>query len=513
MGRIEAASGAVRCPANAPDLAEILCQLAGQPTPPAGPGRDLLTAMIERLDLLATHQVLATPRDLQDAAEHNNPAECLPPIPQPLVEVIGAIDVRTAAMGAAELRTAAADLGVRHSDITNAVRRVHHDQRKAVWEAGQAQEIEVITDTWWDKREAENEQFATTAISALHALGSNPGAAEPPMTALRAARWAIRTHLARLGDIMLRVSEWPYIPLAWLSPSAGYHREAEDYRAPLAALAWQPVPGAPAPLHVRILRDAVEADPVFFPTGPTPGQPQADAAARFHWMVGWSVGGRFARYGSSSEATLAMAQIGSAALIAHLLADPAQVRQPVTGRLLVPRTGQLPVADARIVDLQAVLIAAMNAHRSARGYPRESADWDMRPHVAPNGDLGSVIALLMDHLSLPLPDHDQPINTALPDEDTFTAYLASQAIVLTPLAARYLSGLGDAGPGPRALQDRHAAAMRLLLADPEAAERFGLELPALPDDVEYRHLIEIRWLEAWLCPPETDDDPLFPDTM
>ncbi|GAA2418183.1 hypothetical protein GCM10010404_90960 [Nonomuraea africana] len=83
--------------------------------------------------------------------------------------------------------------------------------------------------------------------------------------------------------------------------------------------------------------------------------------------------------------------------------------------------------------------------------------------------------------------------------------------MLTPLVTTYLSGLGDAGPGERLLAERHAAAMRIVLAarDDGVADQLARELPTPPEGFSYHELMSITALESWLCQPaEADDDPL-----
>ncbi|MEV2273179.1 ATP-binding protein [Nonomuraea africana] len=167
----------------------------------------------------------------------------------------------------------------------------------------------------------------------------------------------------------------------------------------------------------------------------------------------------------------------------------------------LPLALELAAARLRSMSVEQIArrLAMMNAHRSEQDYgTHEAESWAMRPHLTAAGELGSIVGLLLDHLSLPLPERGHPANHALPDQEAFSDFLCSQAVVLTPLVTTYLSGLGDAGPGERLLAERHAAAMRIVLAarDDGVADQLARELPTPPEGFSYHELMSITGILA-----------------
>ncbi|NJP98452.1 hypothetical protein HCN51_55065 [Nonomuraea sp. FMUSA5-5] len=193
-----------------------------------------------------------------------------------------------------------------------------------------------------------------------------------------------------------------------------------------------------------------------------------------------------------------------------MLTHPAELRIPLYHHVLIPRTTVKPDDPlARVITLHDVLKVMMSTHREERQSGDRSPRWVMRPYRPSDEEHISIVARLLDELCVPWPARTDPAHDALPGDDVMLAHLTRHAIVLSPLAKLYLSGLGDAGPGPRSLAGRHAAAMRLILAarTAQGAEPLSRETPELPKGVRPHHLLDIAWLERWLAPPDDDDDP------
>ncbi|GAA2418238.1 hypothetical protein GCM10010404_91030 [Nonomuraea africana] len=275
----------------------------------------------------------------------------LPPVAQPLLDAIGGIDVRASRLPAAALREAAAQVRVNRHQIDTVILRVRHDRAAAAREAGY-RDVSVLLEDWQrEEREAE-QAFTSQVWAALE----DPALAD--RTAQLVVRLAIRAHLAPLGDLLLRLSEWPQAALAWYCPPEGYHREDDDDRGIPVALAWRHIRTAPQPLQARVLRlplrpdQRAAAEPFFIFSAATPTPPAA--LCRYQWTVGWEVDGAFARYGRSTEPTLAAARFGAATVIAEMLLHPKVIRLPISGRLLIPRTAADPLdAEARVIDREA----------------------------------------------------------------------------------------------------------------------------------------------------------------
>jgi hypothetical protein len=87
----------------------------------------------------------------------------------------------------------------------------------------------------------------------------------------------------------------------------------------------------------------------------------------------------------------------------------------------------------------------------------------MPPRRIDDGDFNSVIAVLFDNLNLPVPAISDQACTAAVDSPSFTAFMATQAVVLTPLTLCYLVGVDDAGDGLRPLAARRRAGMLAIL--------------------------------------------------
>ncbi|MBE1560041.1 ATP-binding protein [Nonomuraea africana] len=78
----------------------------------------------------------------------------------------------------------------------------------------------------------------------------------------------------------------------------------------------------------------------------------------------------------------------------------------------LPLALELAAARLRSMSVEQIArrLAMMNAHRSEQDYgTHEAESWAMRPHLTAAGELGSIVGLLLDHLSLPLPEQRLPV--------------------------------------------------------------------------------------------------------
>ncbi|MFE7134592.1 hypothetical protein ACFVIM_27400 [Streptomyces sp. NPDC057638] len=301
-------------------------------------------------------------------------------------------------------------------------------------------------------------------------------------------RQALLQHLADLGDGLLRVSEHTPAPLRW--EATGPSRTGRS-----------PVPGTRHVLEAR-----VTAEPARRPPGRWDevmwGRTTGPVREQWRWEVGWPLsGGEFAAQEGTAEATLGAAVFAGEQTLAALLRGAAVVRQRFTGRLLVPRPAGAPLAAGdpalTIVTLRRLLLAVFNAARSGG-----RALWPPLPHTGPDGEPGSVIAVLFDHLALPYPAGGEAANAARPGTAVFAAFLAEHAVRLTPLATAYLTG-ASAAEGSLPLRARHEAGLTAALrpAGGEEADRLIADAGVLPDGMDWSDLLDPAALERFLDDP------------
>jgi hypothetical protein len=428
------------------------CRFAGRQQPVSHQGRVLLERLVPRLDKVPL-AILATPNDLADAAEDAllGKAVQIPALPEPIVEVAAFIDVLVSRQSPCDLRDAAVSLGLdraaalRATALTRTGKPLHGlDRHVTVLEAHDCRD--------WSAEQA------------------------------RVLRVALGLYLADIGDAVLRASERQPGPLSWRSMPAG------------GLVAVRPVPGAPQPLEAHITHEpstlsAASARQLFGTRRVRPEQVP-------RWQVGWRDGdGTFESYSSSREASLPAAKFAAAAVIGWLAERAGQARMRFTGALLVPRPADGRNTDSRVIDLEEILVAVLNEYRGDPRHPQPG--WRMWPHRTADADLGSIIAALFDQIGAPWPGLRDDACSAPVESDEFSRFLAANALALTPLARCYLAGMGDAGPGDRALADRHTAGMRAVLhGQALGSAQLDLELPA-PDAGGYGCLVDIRRLEAY----------------
>jgi hypothetical protein len=428
------------------------CRFAGREQPVSHEGRLLLERFLPRLNEVPL-AILATPNDLADAAEAAllGKGGQVPALPEPIVEVAAFIDVLLSRHSPCELRDAAVSLGL---DRGTALRAA------ALTRAGMT---------------LEDLDHHVAVLEARDCRGW-------PAEQTQVLRVALGLYLADVGDAVLRASEWQPVPLSWRSlPDGGL-------------IAVKPVLAAPQPLEAHITcepstQPAASGRELF-------GGRRVCAERVPWWQVGWRDGaGTFGSYSSSREASLAAAKFAAAIMIQSLADRAGEARMRFTGALLVPRPAGGRNTDSRVIDLEEVLVAVLNEHRSELRYPHPG--WSMRPHRTADADIGSVIAALFDQIGTPWPGLRDDANSAPADSDEFSRFLAANAIALTPLARYYLAGMDDAGPGERTLADRHTAGMRAVLRGQALGSvQLDLELPT-PGAGGYARLADIRTLEAY----------------
>jgi hypothetical protein len=228
------------------------------------------------------------------------------------------------------------------------------------------------------------------------------------------------------------------------------------------------------------------------------------------WEVAWPApDGSLINYEAQQGPSCEAACWAAGQVAAGVLADPAGVRQPLTHRLLVPRTRMLP-GRVRVVDLR-MLLEAVAATCTQDLDPRRTRDevarWPVLPHCDAEGLL-SLPGQLMDHLGMPWPHAHEPLAQRPVDDPAFAAHLAAHGFALTPAAWAYFSHLAAPGPGPLPLRERHAAAMTAVLAMPEAADptHLAAELGPLPAGMDWPHLLIPFRLNDFLHPAGDHDE-------
>jgi hypothetical protein len=429
------------------------CRFAGREQSASHSGRLLLERFVPRLNEVPL-SILATPNDLADAAEAAllGTGVQVPALPEPIVEVAAFIDVLLSRHSPCELRDAAVSLGL---DRGTALRAA------ALTRAGKT---------------LEGLDRHVTVLEARDCRGW-------PAEQTQVLRVALGLYLADVGDAVLRASEWQPVPLSWRSLPDG------------SMIAVKPVLAAPQPLEAHITYEpstqpAASGRELF-------GGRRICAERIPRWQVGWRDGaGTFESYSSSREASLAAAKFAAAIIIQSLADRAGEARMRFTGALLVPRPADGRNTDSRVIDLEEILVAVLNEHRSELRHPPHPG-WSMRPHRTADTDLGSVIAALFDQIGTPWPGLRDDACSAPADSDEFSRFLEAHAIALTPLARCYLAGMGDAGPGERTLADRHTAGMRAVLRGQALGSlQLDLELPT-PGAGRYARLADIRTLEAY----------------
>lgn len=477
--RVRAAAAAAAVPEDA--VREAMFALAGQPAPRPGPGRRLADTLLDALDTVTSAP--ATPHDLHDVALDLG-GEPVPPIAADVRGALAVLQTELTGMTGPILRDAVADLALPRWLVNLGIDHVHHGDR-----AGHA----MLLDEWVREDAASEQGFTDHVVTALAAVVVDDHAAEHVL------RWALRAHLASIGDLVLRLSAWPAADLAW-QPAHTATVTADDDGGDrgLTAVARQPVPGAPEPLEVRLYTAPARGDTADLQPYYNAGTDEPAATGMiYQWSVGWRVDGRFVSYHHAGEPTREMAKLAAAALVHSILDDPARIKAPLAGRLLVPRTGEPAVwDDLRRVDLAETLDAVVAEHRSAAHEP-----FGTLPHQDDEGL--NCVGLLLDHLSLPLPDRGSAANRARPDDPAFLSFFYANAITLSPDALAYLSALIDADHVPATIGARHTTAWRQLTTSHNVAGELGV----LPAAITVADLATITTLTRWSHLRQPDHQP------
>ncbi|MFY1673910.1 hypothetical protein ACN27G_28815 [Plantactinospora sp. WMMB334] len=438
---------------------DAACRFVGGFPPSGMSGRALLQRLLERVDQVPVG-ALTTAADLSDAAEvtPRRRARTIPPLPESIVDAVAFIDVMLARLGPHDLRIVAGELAIDRATALRAA--LLRWSRRQSGDQTHEHRLDVLESCVWT-------EWGPDDVAVL--------------------RFAMRLHLAGIGDAVLRASEWQPTSLQWLAwGNDGLTAEV-------------PVSGAPRPLeaHINVLDnhlDTEHARAMF----------AAKARSRhlYRWRVGWKDGDEtFRCHSSDTEASLDAARFGAETTIQMLAEDSTRARMRFTGTLLIPRTEAVRNSDGRVVDLRRILVATMNQRRCERWSPVPvGVGWSMRPHRTADADLGSVVAALFQHIGVPWPNRSDAACAADVGSREFAAFLGAHAIALTPLARCYLAGMGDAGPALRSLAERHAAGIRAVINNARTAGHLGLELPAWTDNGHYG-LVDIDQLESYLTTP------------
>ncbi|MFI6689208.1 hypothetical protein [Streptomyces sp. NPDC050485] len=406
-----------------------------------------------------------------------------------------------------QLREIAAGLGMTRHQVTHDLYTALHAAAAAerwlenetgaprrpvgVWD-GEAAALE------WNLEDDHVEDL-TDALTALE-----PGQWEPvQVQGMERAVLAMACTLA--GHVIDLAASLPSPPLDWI------RQPGETLRARLD------VPGAAHPLTLSVFpvhaqarvkpltgqqRDAADRETLW------PGTSPREARA-WGWELTWpGPDGTRINYEAQQAPSREAACWAAGQHAGHVLADPSEVRQPLTHRLLVPRMRMLP-GRTRVVDLRTLLeaVAATSTEDlDPRRPPQGAARWPALPHCDSEGLL-SLPGILMDHLNMPWPHAHEPLAQLPVDDPAFAAHLTAHGFALTPAAWAYFSHLASPGPEPLPLRERHAAAMTAVLAMPEANPvHLTAELGPLPTGMEWSHLLIPFRLNDFLRPADDESD-------
>jgi hypothetical protein len=448
----------------------------------------MLARLLDRLEEVPFGEP-ATRGDLTDAVAHpgTGRAEPIPPIPDSILAAAGFLADRLTALSPEEMRSLAGKAGLDQPTAMTAALSVLAERDRAEPRTAAVGPVpDPAGAPTLAARRGERAEQILTALS-----GEHP--ADWTELTVAALRRGMALHLAAVGDAFLRTSERTPTQRHWCETDTG------------AARVCVPVPGAESPLEAHLQpgteRNRHPAVCLFGPDRPAPTEPCG-------WEVGWAdATGLFCPYEGGGEASPAAARYAAELILDALLADSERVRMRLSGELLIPRPAGARNRDARLVTLEDLLVAMMNEHRIEQRHGQVGA-WRTVPHSGPDGGLDSVVAVLFEHLCLPTPAPDDPANAAGVATPAFTEFLTRQALTLTPLARRYLTGLADPGPDAETLAVRHAAAMRAVLTDTGGGESAWLacEVPTRAGLTPSR-LTDIATLEPYFTPDDDHAEP------
>jgi hypothetical protein len=440
------------------DLPAALSLFAGRRAPSGPAAEELIDRLLEHLATAVPFGVLKTTHDLWEVTDIFADLEVIPPIPEEVRSAAEFVATLLSLQRPPDLRVAATQLGLTVADVTYGaslhLRRRRRLRSREVREIRHVTDDDSYADTWGDVDgrgfEAED-RIDREAEATVYRLKHHRAAGWEPVDC-ESLRQALALHLAAVGDVFLRVSEWQPATLTWRSAGDGPLRADCD------------VAGAPNPLSASITT-AVDCDRSeggrceLFGSGRRPKVTYSCTVGVVDPAGNWDI---FAR--SSFEASEPAAKFVAGVFVAGIAAHRHEARSFTYHRLLVPRSPADGDTDAIFLDLGAVLFAVVHQHRREREHP-PGAGWTTHPHLTADGDLASVIAMVFDELCIPWPMLTEPACQARVDGAEFQSFLTAQGIWLTELARCYFVGLGDAGPGAEALSltDRHAAGMRAVL--------------------------------------------------
>ncbi|WP_332756902.1 hypothetical protein [Streptomyces sp. MT206] len=469
--RIRAAAAALDCPAEL--LPAAVAAFTGAATPEPGPARDLLRAAFAVVDRVPRHEIGTG--DLTIAAQDWPALSVTVPVtPWQAATLVDRFVDLLRPLTVHRLREVAAGLGVEAGALVHRLQNAEDQDSRgepdvsAGWAGRTLHEALAAGPDW-------------TAALRVWTLAVPELAAEDPanwpLVFEDVLRGAVLEMLAQAADGLLRASRFTPASLEWVADGKGF-------------TAHQPVSASSHGLQAR-LQPAHPKGPLLpgwdRPVWPADGTSWTPPREAWRWEVGWPLpDGTFQGQAGycATEPSRALARFAAEQTIAELLPGARGLRQSFTGRLLVPRRQPLTGDDPamRVVTLRSLLLGASRADPDDAAPTRAQA-WQR----------------IAENISLPAPC---PPESAAADERTLQQllhFLAVQAVVLTPPAHRYLSGL-DHHAAPLSMDHRHARGLRRAMepATAQEAEQLEADLGPLPPGTEWTDLLDPALLEAFL---------------
>lgn len=102
--------------------------------------------------------------------------------------------------------------------------------------------------------------------------------------------------------------------------------------------------------------------------------------------------------------------------------------------------------------------------------PAEELLWKAHPHVTPDSEAASVVALVLAQGRHPAPEPSEPAAEQPFGSDIFDNFLAGFDTEFTDPACTYLMAQQDAGIGDMPLSERHLAGMRAVMNEVDAMQ-------------------------------------------
>ncbi|MFE4829918.1 hypothetical protein [Streptomyces sp. NPDC056672] len=446
-------------------LTEAVCAFVGESAPTELLARRLITETFTVLDSVPLRTIAV--HDLARTAD-DWPALplTLPPTPWQAATLVDALAGLLRSLSPAELRTAAAGFALRRADLFLALLAEDHETARAVSSDDPFGMVDEETSA--GRLSPESEQALLDALHATRPEQWTKGQCT-------AVRKTLLEHLARLGDGLLRVTEFVPAPLEWSPDGARRHTAAV------------PVPRSPNRLEARLRPEPLRGPLVPGSDAPLwPGPPPVPRDP-WRWEIGWTLpDGDFIAETGTVEKTYAAAVFAAEQTIVEYLAAAPAVRQRWTGRLLIPRSPDELSADdpaLRVLTLRDVLWAV-----AREDFEAETSVTDL-------------LVSLYDTLRVPYPRPGEAAEGGRIGEPPFDAFVASHAVVLTPPARAYLQGISETSLDGSSVHDHHATGLRRALAPSSAEEsqRLVTDLGPLPGGQAWSDLSGPAGLDRFLA--------------